>query len=111
MYCWLVLDLRKCFVGVRVKPRNCIRHFFQEAKTIIYFDLKSDAEQFVKERQEIKSLQTCESHFFLTFPTEICDVSVIRFALQKIVKVDTRFYPDTDGLLFGVNGGYAELLQ
>ena len=50
--------------------------------------------QFVKERQEIKSLQTCESHFF-TFPTKICGVSVIIFALQKTVQVDTRFYPDT----------------
>ena len=30
----------------------------------MYFDLKSEAEQFVKERQEIKPLQTCESYFF-----------------------------------------------
>ena len=51
--------------------------------------------QFVKERREIESLQTCESHFF-TFPTKICGVSVIRFALQKTVQVDTRFYADTD---------------
>ena len=51
--------------------------------------------QFVKERQEIKSLQTCESNFF-TFPTKLCSVSVKRFALQKTVQVDTRFYPDTD---------------
>ena len=52
-------------------------------------------EQFVKERQEIKPLQTCESYFF-TFPKKICCVSVIRFALQKTVQVDTAFYPDTD---------------
>ena len=55
-------------------------------------------EQFVKEIQEIKPLQTCES-YFLTFPKEICGVSVIRFALQKTIIVDTRFYPDTDALL------------
>ena len=54
--------------------------------------------QFFKERQEIKSLQTCEFHFF-TFPTKIWGVSVIRFALQKTVQVDTRFYPDTDEVL------------
>ena len=30
--------------GVRVKPRNCILHFFQEATEMIYFDLKSYAE-------------------------------------------------------------------
>ena len=51
-------------------------------------------EQFVKERQEIKPLQTCES-YFLTFPKKICGVSVIRFALQKTIQVDTRFYQDT----------------
>ena len=51
-------------------------------------------EQFVKEIQEIKLLQTCES-YFLTFPKKICGVSVIRFALQKTIEVDTRFYPDT----------------
>ena len=39
-------------------------------------------EQFVRERQEIKPLQTCES-YFLTFPKKICGVSVIRIALQK----------------------------
>ena len=54
-------------------------------------------EQFVKERQEITPLQTCEC-YFLTFPKKICGVSVIRFALQKTVQVDTRFYPDTDDL-------------
>ena len=54
-------------------------------------------EQFVKERQEIKTLQTCESNF-LTFPKKICGVSVIRFALRKTVQVDTRFYQDTDEL-------------
>ena len=32
------------FVGVLVKPRNCISHFFPEATKLIYFDLKSDAE-------------------------------------------------------------------
>ena len=32
------------YVGVRVKPRNCIWNFFQEATKMIYFDLKSDAE-------------------------------------------------------------------
>ena len=39
-------------------------------------------EQFVKERQEIKPLQTCESYFW-TFPKKILGVSVIKFALQK----------------------------
>ena len=52
-------------------------------------------EQFVKKRQEIKPLQT----YFLTFPPKICSVSVIRFALQKTVQVDKRFYPDTDEML------------
>ena len=57
--------------------------------------------QFVKEQQEIKSLH--ESHFF-TFPTkQVCSVSVIRFALQKTVQVDTRFYPDTDDIVCGSN--------
>ena len=46
-------------------------------------------EQFVKERQEMKPLQSCE-FYFLTL--------IIRFALQKTVQVDTRFYPDTDEL-------------
>ena len=55
-------------------------------------------EPFVKERQEIKTLQTCES-YFLTFQELICGVLVIRFALQKTVQVDTRFYQDTDDLL------------
>ena len=41
--------------------------------------------QFDKERQEIKSLQTCESNFF-TFPTKICGVSVKRVSLQKTVQ-------------------------
>ena len=54
-------------------------------------------EQFVRETQEIKPLQTCESYFF-TLPTKICGVSVIRFALQKTVQVDTRFYQDTDDM-------------
>ena len=63
-----------------------------------YFRPAPTLKQFVKERQEIKSLQTCESHFFI-FPTKICGVSVIRFALQKTVQVDTRFYPDTDDWL------------
>ena len=58
-------------------------------------------EQFVRERQEIKPLQTCES-YFLTFPQKICGVSVIRFALQKTVQVDTRFYQDTDNVLLTV---------
>ena len=38
-------------------------------------------EQFVRERQEIKPLQICES-YFLTFPKKRCGVSVIRFALS-----------------------------
>ena len=54
-----------------------------------------NTEQFVKERQEIKPLQSCE-FFFLTFPRKICGVSIIRFALQKTVRVDTRFYQDAD---------------
>ena len=54
-------------------------------------------EQFVKERQEIKPLQTCES-YFLTFQKKKCGVSVIRFALEKTVQVDMRFHPDTDGM-------------
>ena len=58
----------------------------------------SNIEQFLKERQEIKPLQTCES-YFLTLK-KICGVSVIRFALQKTVQVDTRFYPDTDIMLY-----------
>ena len=33
--------------------------------------------QFVRERQEIMPLQTCES-YFLIFPKKICGVSVIR---------------------------------
>ena len=52
-------------------------------------------EHFVKERQEIKPLQTCES-YFLAFQQNCCRVSVIIFALQKTVQVDTMFYPDTD---------------
>ena len=51
-----------------------------------------NTEQFVKEIQEIKPLQTCES--YLIFPKKICGVSVIRFALQKTIQVDTRFYQD-----------------
>ena len=64
---------------------------------MIHFDSKSDLqniEQFIKERQEIKPLKTCESYFWSS-PKKICGVSVIRFALQKKVQVDTRFYPDT----------------
>ena len=53
-------------------------------------------EQFVNERQEI-SLYKLVNHIFLLFK-KICGVSVIRFALQKTVQVDTRFYPDTDEL-------------
>ena len=55
-------------------------------------------EQFVvKERQEIKPLQTCES-YFLTFQKGIRGVSVrpIRFALQKTGQVYRRFYQDPD---------------
>ena len=52
-------------------------------------------EQFVKERQEIKPLQTCES-YFLTFRKQMCSVSFITFALQKTVEM--RFYPDTNDL-------------
>ena len=54
-------------------------------------------EQFVKERQEIKPLQTCECYFY--FSKKKCGVSVIRFGLQKTVQLDTRFYPDTDDRL------------
>ena len=53
-------------------------------------------EQFVEERQEIKPVQTCESNFFTL---KKCGVSVIRFALEKTIQVDTRFYPDTDEIL------------
>ena len=56
-------------------------------------------EQFVKERQEMKPLQTCES-YFLTFQEKICGVSVIIFALEKTVQVDTRFYEDTGEIGF-----------
>ena len=42
-----------------------------------------------------KDIQTCK-YYFLTFPREICGVTVIIFALQKTVQVDTRFYQDTD---------------
>ena len=52
-------------------------------------------EEFVREGQEIKPLQTCES-YFLIFPKKRCGVSVIRFALQKTVQVDTRCYEVTD---------------
>ena len=52
-------------------------------------------EQCVKEREEIKPLQTCETYFW-TFSKKIFGVSVIRFALQKTVQVDTRFYQDID---------------
>ena len=55
-------------------------------------------EQFVKERQEIKPLRMRVS-YFVTFPKNIYGVSVIRFALQKTVHVDTRFSPDTDARL------------
>ena len=47
-------------------------------------------EQFVKLRQEIKPLRSCVPNFF-TFLKNIYCVSVIRFALQKTVHVDTRF--------------------
>ena len=53
-------------------------------------------EQFVKEIKEIKPLQTCASYFFDFFNKKTCGVSVIRFALQKTVQVDTMFYQDTD---------------
>ena len=46
--------------------------------------------QFVKEVQEIKPLRMFLS-YFLAFPKNIYNVSVIRFALQKHVHVDTRF--------------------
>ena len=65
-------------------------------------------EQFVKEIQEIKPLLTCES-YFLTFPKKICGVSVIRFALQKTIQVDTRFYPDTDDTQVLVELAYCRL--
>ena len=55
-------------------------------------------EQFVKLRQEIKSLRTAVSYFF-TFQKNIYSVSVIIFALQKTVHVDTRFSTDTVDLL------------
>ena len=50
-------------------------------------------EQFVKGRQKIKHLRTCVSYFL---KKNIYGVSVIRFALQKTVHVDTRFSTDTD---------------
>ena len=37
---------------------------------------------------------------FFTFPKNIYDASVISFALQKTVPVDTRFSTDTDAMLF-----------
>ena len=53
-------------------------------------------EQLVKERQEIKPLWPCVS-YFLTIPKKnIYGVSVIRFASQKNVHIDTRFLTDTD---------------
>ena len=59
-------------------------------------------EQFVRERQEIKLLQTCKS-YFLTFPKKICGVSVIRIPLQKTVQVDTRFYQETDDICIHIH--------
>ena len=53
-------------------------------------------EQFVKEMQEIKPLQTFES-YFLNFQKK-SGVSVIILALQKTIQVDKRFYPDTDDM-------------
>ena len=50
-------------------------------------------EQFVKERQEIKPLQTCESYFLL-FKTIQC-LSYKICLTKKPVQVDTRFYADT----------------
>ena len=37
---------------------------------------------------------------FYDFSKNILGVSVLRFALQKTVHVDTRFSPDTDVLLY-----------
>ena len=54
-------------------------------------------EQFVRDRKEIKPLPTCEFYFW-TFPKKMCGVSVIRFALQKTVQEDTRFYQDTEAV-------------
>ena len=54
-------------------------------------------EQFVKERQEMKPLQTCES-YFLTFPKQMRCLSY-KICLTKNVQVDTRFYQATDVIL------------
>ena len=53
-------------------------------------------EQFLKERQEIKPSRTCVSYLFNFSFKKIYGVSVIRFALQKTVRVDTRFSTDYD---------------
>ena len=63
---------------------------------MIYFDL--NIEQFVQERKEIKPLRTCVFYFW-PLKKIICGASVIIFALQKTVHVDTRFSTDTDALL------------
>ena len=52
-------------------------------------------EQFVKERQDIKTLRTFVSYFLVL---QKIYVSVIKFALQETVHVDTRFSTDTDTL-------------
>ena len=64
-------------------------------------------EQFVKERQEIKHLRTYL--ICLTFPKKIYGVSIIRFALQKTVHVDTRFSTDTGDILYYKNFEKARL--
>ena len=79
------------FVGVRVKPRNCIWHFFQEATKMIYFGLKSDAEYWtVCQGKTIHNTFTNLWILFFDFSKKIW------FALQKTVQIDTRFCPDTD---------------
>ena len=57
-------------------------------------------EQFVKERQEIKPLRTCESYFFTVPKKYAIPVSLYKICLTKIVRVDTRFYLDTDEVLY-----------
>ena len=84
-------------VGVLVKPRNCILHFFLEATEMIYFDLKSDAEYWTlcQGKTRNKAFTNLWILFF-SFSKNCCRVSVIIFALQKTVQVDTMFYPDTN---------------
>ena len=64
---------------------------------MIYFDLKSDSEYLTVCRGKKRNKAfTNLCILFLDFQKIICGVSVIIFALQKTVHVDTRFSTDTE---------------